>query len=551
MKNTRDESKISQKNTEKNAGITLIALVITIIVLLILAGISIATLYGDNGVLTQASKASENTKRASAKEKVQTEVLGSLDETGKLDKEKFKENLKQNLKVSASDITENSDGTITVILDGYKITVNVATAQIIKVAKAKSNIPASSVQPGVKVSKTEKNNFSDGTDFATIPEGFTVDEVENLISDGLVVHGPDKANGDNGSEFVWVPVPDINVMSQCSTAGGNCNLQLDGDILKCTTHNSEEIVGKVFTVRPNEDGASSDGLDELEFFKKNINKYNTVYKPYEKLNKEMTEEEVMSSFMEPAYLKNFAIENETGELEANELYKNFFSDDSIYNKTGLTLKEMQDDYKNMATSVAKYGGFYVGRYETSLSDATDKSTGIQGSAQSKKGVMPTSSNDILINNESISMSSWWGHYGQHNKIYTGENNSVESSMIWGSQYDRILGWINEGTNGDKNKLGNKSIGNRSMKYNYETGLFEGCVTTGNDNYENDKINNIRDLNGNMLEWTMEACNLGYYANRIIRINGNGGLPAAPIGFCGSGGDELSKVIGSRMTLYVK
>lgn len=268
MKNTEDESKISQKNTEKNAGITLIALVITIIVLLILAGISIATLYGDNGVLTQVSKASENTKSASAKEKVQTEVLGSLDETGKLDKEKFKENLKQNLKVSASDITENSDGTITVILDGYKITVNVATAQIIKVAKAKSNIPESSVQPGVKVSKTEKNNFSDGIDFATIPEGFAVDEVENLISDGLVVHGPDKANGDNGSEFVWVPVPDINVMSQCSMAGGNCNLKLDGDILKCTTHNSEEIVGKVFTVRNNEDSNSSDGLGRYEHFKK-------------------------------------------------------------------------------------------------------------------------------------------------------------------------------------------------------------------------------------------------------------------------------------------
>ena len=549
MKNTRDESKISKKNTGKNAGITLIALVITIIVLLILAGISIATLYGDNGVLTQASKASENTKSASAKEKVQTEVLGSLDETGKLDKEKFKENLKQNLKVSASDITENSDGTITVILDGYKITVNVATAQIIKVAKAKSNIPASSVQPGVKVSKTEKNNFSDGTDFATIPEGFTVDEVENLISDGLVVHGPDKANGDNGSEFVWVPVPDINVMSQCSTAGGNCNLQLDGDILKCTTHNSEEIVGKVFTVRPNENYESSDGLDIYGFLKKNINKYNTVYKPYGKFNTEATEEEVMSSFMEPTYLK---IPENISE-EEKEYGKNVYSDDSIYNKTGLTLKEMQDDYKNMATSVAKYGGFYVGRYETSLSDATDKSSGIQGSAQSKKGVMPTSSNDVYLEDKSISLNNWWGHYGQQNKIYTGENNSVESSMIWGSQYDRILGWINEGTNGDKNKLGNKSIGNRSMEYNSETGLFEGCVITGNDNYEADKINNIRDLNGNMLEWTMEASEF-YGTCRTIRINGDCVIPAKPMGgsyVYDSGSSNLTKVTGSRMTLYVK
>ena len=48
------------KNKEKNnKGITLIALVITIIILLILAGISIATLTGENGVLNKANKAKE------------------------------------------------------------------------------------------------------------------------------------------------------------------------------------------------------------------------------------------------------------------------------------------------------------------------------------------------------------------------------------------------------------------------------------------------------------------------------------------------------------
>ena len=43
------------KGIKQSKGITLIALVITIIALLILAGISIATLSGDNGVLTKAS----------------------------------------------------------------------------------------------------------------------------------------------------------------------------------------------------------------------------------------------------------------------------------------------------------------------------------------------------------------------------------------------------------------------------------------------------------------------------------------------------------------
>mgnify|MGYP007032393194 CR=1 FL=1 len=44
-----------RKWQKKNHGITLIALVITIIVLLILAGISIALLTGENGILTRAS----------------------------------------------------------------------------------------------------------------------------------------------------------------------------------------------------------------------------------------------------------------------------------------------------------------------------------------------------------------------------------------------------------------------------------------------------------------------------------------------------------------
>ena len=51
-----------------NKGITLIALVITIIVLLILAGVTIATLTGDNGTLTKAQEASIQTRGAHVEE---------------------------------------------------------------------------------------------------------------------------------------------------------------------------------------------------------------------------------------------------------------------------------------------------------------------------------------------------------------------------------------------------------------------------------------------------------------------------------------------------
>ena len=55
-------------------GITLIALVITIIVLLILAGVTIAMLTGENGILTKAKTADTDTKNAEAAERINMEL---------------------------------------------------------------------------------------------------------------------------------------------------------------------------------------------------------------------------------------------------------------------------------------------------------------------------------------------------------------------------------------------------------------------------------------------------------------------------------------------
>ena len=59
------------KIKEKNQGITLIALVITIIVLLILAGVSIATLTGENGIIGKAEEARDANKIAEYKDRIE------------------------------------------------------------------------------------------------------------------------------------------------------------------------------------------------------------------------------------------------------------------------------------------------------------------------------------------------------------------------------------------------------------------------------------------------------------------------------------------------
>ena len=71
MKNNLKNKKTAKKSTR---GITLIALVVTIIVLLILAGISISMLSGDNGILTRTTQAKEATRGGEVQERVRLEV---------------------------------------------------------------------------------------------------------------------------------------------------------------------------------------------------------------------------------------------------------------------------------------------------------------------------------------------------------------------------------------------------------------------------------------------------------------------------------------------
>ncbi len=69
---------------KERKGITLIALVITIIVLLILAGVSIAMLTGENGILNQANKAKTETEYKGAEEKVKLAIMGSRADDGQM-----------------------------------------------------------------------------------------------------------------------------------------------------------------------------------------------------------------------------------------------------------------------------------------------------------------------------------------------------------------------------------------------------------------------------------------------------------------------------------
>ena len=63
------------KGLQKKNGITLIALVITIVIMLLLASVAIQMALGENGLIVKASKAKKESQQAETKERLQTMVL--------------------------------------------------------------------------------------------------------------------------------------------------------------------------------------------------------------------------------------------------------------------------------------------------------------------------------------------------------------------------------------------------------------------------------------------------------------------------------------------
>lgn len=454
--------RLKQYKREKESGITLIALVITIVVLLILAGVTIGTLTGNSGIIIQAQNAKENTQYQQWNEMIDIAILNTESQHRDPTMDDIIEELKNKDIIDNETQVDRKTGTITTNEPSYVIE-----------DKLSDYIEFS---PGMVASKNEKYK-SDGK-IAIIPKGFRIDETESSIDNGLVVYGPDD------SEFIWIPVADIDSMAQCSKAGGNCDLGLVDGQLKCKTHDSTEIVGKLYATSMGEKFGDA----------------NKTYDPN-------------SGMREPASVTTY-------------------DNNPEYNTVGLTLEGLKKEYKDMAESVAKYGGFYIGRYESSLSDATEYSAGKNGSIQSKKGVLVTRASDE-------STRTWYGLYAKQ-KEYTGKDNSVGSSMIWGSQYDAMLNWVINSDSSDKEKV--RATGNAAHDLD---AIYPAGKQTVNGKY--DRINNIYDLEGNVYEWTLEA-----YASTSRAYRGGFCYASNSPSFRDYNGSRYNiNTTGSRMTLYIK
>ena len=198
---------INPKEAQK--GITLIALVITIIVLLILAGVSIAMLTGQNGILTQANNAKNATELASAKEKVELAVIGAISQTrdGTLTVGKLRTEL-----ANYGGTVEGDTFPVTATVDGKSFTVDANGNVTVSGSSTEPNPPAptgNGTLGTVTGSETKNTTVKDSLgNQVVVPAGFKVVNKDANVTDGIVVEDVSHS-ATAGSQFVWIPVGEV------------------------------------------------------------------------------------------------------------------------------------------------------------------------------------------------------------------------------------------------------------------------------------------------------------------------------------------------------
>lgn len=110
--------KLQEKKHEK--GITLVALVVTIVVLLILAGVSISSVIWNNGIITKAKEAETKTKEGQAKDEMSLVVVEYYVSESNETLEEF---LKSKIPDRIDKVT-NNNGKLTIEKNGYTLTVD-------------------------------------------------------------------------------------------------------------------------------------------------------------------------------------------------------------------------------------------------------------------------------------------------------------------------------------------------------------------------------------------------------------------------------------------
>ena len=296
---------------KQTKGITLIALVITIIVLLILAGVAISMLTGENGILKQATSAKDKTDKSEFEEQVKLAVMASkVNDEGVIDLTTLEAEIG---KIKGTEITKNgTENNLpwTVKKGSYEVTITADGVTTNTTGKDDSKKDEDTkIDYGTKTPAEDKRTVKEQATAAK-PEGSTIDSTTNENT-GIVM----KDSNDN--EWVWVEVP-ATVFTSATNSTDYDNIKAD-------------LIEYASDYREGSNGQGEYWTDE--WYAKDGSTLVTA--------------------------------STEGLTEAQKL---------LNNGCGLTYNEYNTKYQKMLSSIYTNKGFYIGRYEAGIAGSdTDTS----------------------------------------------------------------------------------------------------------------------------------------------------------------------------------
>ena len=485
-------------------GITLVALVVTIVVLLILAGVSINAVLGDNGIIKKANQAASVTKEAEVKEAINRTILEFYLTD---DYETLEDFLKAKVTEGKIDsVTKNADGTLTVKKGEYSVTV-----------ENKTNSSGGSSSGGSTGGETQT------------PE-ITVGEVKVVANS----NGTGSAITDAASVYLGNT---LYITFSYSITGGTTTV--DKTIPYAVTANGTYT----FTVTGTVNGKS---------YTKNVsvtvNQFKDVYElTYSDGIVYMPEGFKIAKGSASTVQGGVVIEDKDGNqfvwvpvATIADYKRTWYTGDGTLSKYSEALPE---DEK---TSVEKYKGFYIGRYEAGDKENTEAKT-LRSSNDVTKTVTIKANQapyNYVTRTQAISLAE-----GFKNQQGYKAKTKLVSSYAW----DTTIAFLQKV---------NSDYGSSSEEGNYNDTTFSYTDITGATKTKAEgsrvlvptgqttPVCNIYDMGGNVWEWTTES-----YSNTnspsALRGGGcNHNFANSPAGIRSHSSGTANADLGFRLTLFM-
>ena len=497
--------------TKEIKGITLITLAITIVVLIILAGVSINAVIGDDGIIKKAQNSANLTKEAEVKEAINRTILEFYLTN---DYETLEDFLKAKAEDGSIDsVTKNADGTLTVKKGEYSVTV-----------ENKTNSSGGSSSGGSTGGETQ-------TPEITIGEAKVV-----ANSDGTGSAITDTASVYLGNTLYITFVHSIT--------GGTT--VVDKTIPYAVTKNGTYT----FTVTGTVNGKS---------YTKNVsvtvNQFKDVYE-YMQTNTKVTYSDGEVWIPEGFKVAEDSASTVQGGVVIEDKDGNQFvwvpvATLADYKRTWYTGYDSFSEYsealpEDEKTSVERYKGFYIGRYE-----AGDKESTVAKTLRSSNDVTKTvtikanqAPYNYVTRTEAVSLAEGFA---------TKQGYKAKTKLVSSYAWDTTIAFLQKVNSdyGSSSEEGNYS--NTTFSYTDITGATKTkaksssvLVPTG----QTTPVCNIYDMGGNVWEWTTESLSITglRYANRGGNCSNN--FASLPAGFRTGDSDSAYDSRGFRITLFM-